>query len=129
MEKHSEVFIGLDVAKARHAVAVAEDGRQGEVRYVGEIGADTESVRRLVAKLEKRHGQLHFCYEAGPISRCTFASSCFASDRVNPRLVMSPRPSGRLISMRSVPGSSPSAPVCTNLKIHATPPPPVRDQA
>lgn len=66
MEKHSEVFIGLDVAKARHAVAVAEDGRQGEVRYVGEIGADTESVRRLVAKLEKRHGQLHFCYEAGP---------------------------------------------------------------
>jgi transposase len=65
MEKHSEVFIGLDVAKARHAVAVAEDGRQGEVRYVGEIGADTESVRRLVAKLEKRHGQLHFCYEAG----------------------------------------------------------------
>jgi transposase len=66
MEKHSEVFIGLDVAKARHAVAVAEDGRQGEVRYIGEIGADTESVRRLVAKLEKRHGQLHFCYEAGP---------------------------------------------------------------
>jgi hypothetical protein len=31
MEKNSEVFIGLDVAKARHAVAVAEDGRQGEV--------------------------------------------------------------------------------------------------
>jgi transposase len=65
MEKHSEVFIGLDVAKARHAVAVAEDGRQGEVRYIGEIGVDTESVRRFVAKLEKRHGQLHFCYEVG----------------------------------------------------------------
>ena len=41
-------FVGLDVAKARHAVAVAEDGRQGEVRYLGEIGADAESVRRLV---------------------------------------------------------------------------------
>ena len=66
MEKHSEVFVGLDVAKARHAVGVAEDGRQGEVRYLGEIGADVESVRRLVAKLEKRHGRLHFCYEAGP---------------------------------------------------------------
>ena len=39
MEKDSEVFVGLDVAKARHAVAVAEDGRQGEVRYIGEIGA------------------------------------------------------------------------------------------
>ena len=66
MEQYTEVFVGLDVAKARHAVAVAEDGRHGEVRYLGEIGADTESVRRLVAKLEKRHVRLHFCYEAGP---------------------------------------------------------------
>lgn len=66
MDQHTEVFVGLDVAKARHAVAVAEDGRQGEVRYFGEIGADPESVRRLVVKLQKRHGQLHFCYEAGP---------------------------------------------------------------
>jgi transposase len=56
MEKHSEIFIGSDVAKAPHAVAVAEDRRQGEVRYIGEIGADTESVRRVVAKLEKRQG-------------------------------------------------------------------------
>ena len=67
MEEHSKVFIGVDAAKLRHAVAVAEDGRQGEIRYLGEIGADAESVRRLVAKLEKRHGsRLHFCYEAGP---------------------------------------------------------------
>jgi transposase len=66
VEKYSDVFIGLDVAKARHAVAVAEDGRQGEVRYLGEITADTESVRRLVAKLAHRHSRLHFCYEAGP---------------------------------------------------------------
>jgi hypothetical protein len=56
----------LDVAKARDAVAVAEEGRQGEVRYLGVIGADADSVRRLVTKLEKRHGRLHFCYEAGP---------------------------------------------------------------
>ena len=67
MGQHTEVFVGLDVAKARHAVAVAEDGRRGEVRYLGEIGADTGSVRRLAARLEKRHGGgLHFCYEAGP---------------------------------------------------------------
>jgi transposase len=67
VEHHAEVFVGLDVAKTRHAVAVAEGGRQGEVRYLGEFGADTESVRRLAAKLEKRHGRgLHFCYEAGP---------------------------------------------------------------
>lgn len=66
MDEHSEVFVGLDVAKARHAVAVADSGRQGEVRYLGEIDADPTSVRRMVARLEKRHRQLHFCYEAGP---------------------------------------------------------------
>jgi transposase len=66
MQQHTEVFIGLDVAKARHAVAVAEEGRNGEVRYLGEIDAEAESVRRLAAKLAKRHGKLHFCYEAGP---------------------------------------------------------------
>jgi transposase len=67
VKQYTEIFVGLDVAKSRHAVAVAEDGRQGEVRYLGEIGADKDSVRRLVAKLEKRHGRrLHFCYEAGP---------------------------------------------------------------
>ena len=66
MEKSSEVFVGIDVAKARHAVAIAEAGRQGEIRFLGEIGTDTLSVHRLVSRLEKRHGQLHFCYEAGP---------------------------------------------------------------
>jgi hypothetical protein len=57
VKQYTEIFVGLDVAKSRHAVAVAEDGRQGEVRYLGEIGADKESVRRLVVKLEKRHGR------------------------------------------------------------------------
>jgi transposase len=63
--QNSEIFVGLDVAKTRHAVAIAEDGRQGEIRFLG-IGADTISVRRLVTRLEKRHARLHFCYEAGP---------------------------------------------------------------
>ena len=66
MEQHSEVFVGIDAAKLRHAVAVAETGRQGAVRFIGEIDADPESVRRLVARLEKRHTRLNFCYEAGP---------------------------------------------------------------
>jgi transposase len=63
VDEHSEVFVGVDAAKLRHAVAVAEEGRRGEVRYIGEVGADAESVRRLASKLEKRHGRgLHFCY-------------------------------------------------------------------
>jgi transposase len=61
-----EAFVGLDVAKAKHAVAIAEEGRTGEVRYFGEIDAEPASVRRMVAKLEKPGMRLHFCYEAGP---------------------------------------------------------------
>lgn len=66
MGQDNEVFVGLDVAKARHAVAIVEAGRQGEVRFLGEIDAAPTSVRRLVARPEKRHAMLHFCYEAGP---------------------------------------------------------------
>ena len=59
LDEHSEIYVGLDVAKARHAVAVADGERQGEVRYLGEIDADPASVRRMVARLEKRHRTLH----------------------------------------------------------------------
>jgi hypothetical protein len=45
--QHKDAFVGLDVAKLRHAVAVADDGRNGEIRYLGEIDAAAESVRRL----------------------------------------------------------------------------------
>jgi hypothetical protein len=37
MGDYTEVFIGLDVAKLKNAVAIAEAGRSGEVRYLGEI--------------------------------------------------------------------------------------------
>jgi transposase len=66
VEQDSEVFVGWDVAKARHAVAVAEVGRQGKVRYLGEVDADPATVGRMATKLAKRHGRLNFCYEAGP---------------------------------------------------------------
>ncbi len=62
----SEIFVGMDVSKDRHAMAVAEGGRDGEVRYYGEIGSDGASVRRLVRKLERPGSRLRFCYEAGP---------------------------------------------------------------
>ena len=58
--------IGLDVSKDSHAVAVAEGGRDGEVRYFGEIASDAAAVRRFVHKLERPGARLRFCYEAGP---------------------------------------------------------------
>ena len=67
VDEDNEVFVGLDAAKQRrHAVAVAGAGRQGEVRYLGEIAAFPASVGQVVARLEKRHAKLHFCYEAEP---------------------------------------------------------------
>jgi len=66
MAEDSTVFVGIDAAKAKHAVAIAEPGRQGEVRYAGEIATSPEAVRKLITRLAARHGKLHVCYEAGP---------------------------------------------------------------
>jgi transposase len=66
MGQHKRAFVAFDSAKAKHAVAIAEDGRDGEVRYVGEIDNSPDAVRKLVTKLSRQYGPLHFCYEAGP---------------------------------------------------------------
>jgi transposase len=59
-------FVGLDVHKRMTSVAIAEPGRGGEVRFLGEILSSPEALHRLVGRLKDRHGRLSFCYEAGP---------------------------------------------------------------
>ena len=66
MGHHSEAFIGIDTSKSRNAVAIAEGGRGGEVRYLGEFPATEAATRKLVAKLAAKYRRLTFCYEAGP---------------------------------------------------------------
>jgi transposase len=56
----------LDTSKLRNAVAVAEGGRGGEVRYLGEIDNTPAATAKLVRKLSKKYAPLTFCYEAGP---------------------------------------------------------------
>jgi len=58
-------FVGLDVHADSIAVAVAEEGRDGEVRSLGTIPNRPESIVKLVKKL-KPIGSLQVCYEAGP---------------------------------------------------------------
>ena len=37
MGDHSEAFVAFDTSKLRNAVAIADAGRAGEVRFLGEI--------------------------------------------------------------------------------------------
>src|SRR5829696_3136844 len=66
MDHHSVAYVGFDTSKTKHAVAVAEGGREGEVRYLGEIEAAPAAVERLLGKLAGKYKTLHVCYEAGP---------------------------------------------------------------
>ena len=67
MGEYSEAFVAFDVSKMKHAVAIADGGRGGEVRFLGDISSSPGTVERLIRKLAGRYGKLHFCYEDGVI--------------------------------------------------------------
>ena len=54
MEKHSEVFVAFDVAKKKHAVAIAEGGRQGEVRFLGDVENSPLPIEKTIKRLATR---------------------------------------------------------------------------
>ena len=66
--KNKHLYIGLDVHKNENEVALAFDGRNGQVLPYGRISNDLHAIDRLITKLRKNHLQtkLHFVYEAGP---------------------------------------------------------------
>jgi transposase len=66
MGDHSEAFVGFDTSKLRNAVAIADAGRGGEVRFFGEIENTPAATAKLVRKLSAKYQRLTFCYEAGP---------------------------------------------------------------
>jgi transposase len=68
VDEDRTVCVGLDTHKAKIAVAVAvaEPGRAGEVRFRGEIANRPEAVRGLIERLDAKHGRLRVCYEASP---------------------------------------------------------------
>jgi transposase len=66
MSDHSEAFVAFDTSKLRNAVAIADGGRAGEVRFLGEIENTGAATAKLVRKLATKYERLTFCYEAGP---------------------------------------------------------------
>jgi hypothetical protein len=52
MGKYSEVFVGIDTAKKKHAVAIVDAGRDGEH---GEIDSASATIERLIKKLASKY--------------------------------------------------------------------------
>src|SRR5436190_18281069 len=66
MGDYSEAYVGFDTSKSRNSVAIADGGRRGEVRFLGEIENTPAATAKLVRKLATKYERLTFCYEAGP---------------------------------------------------------------
>lgn len=64
--KKNIIFVGLDVHKDSIDVALADDGRDGDIRFYGTIRGDFESLHKVVRKLQSTGATLRFAYEAGP---------------------------------------------------------------
>jgi len=58
--------VGLDVHKNSISIGIAEDGRDGEVRYYGRIDNDLNQLDKVIRKLISQGAVLRFVYEAGP---------------------------------------------------------------
>ena len=59
------LYVGLDVHKLSMSVSVAEDGRDGAVRFIGDIPNTPTDLAKLCKRLGKDENALEFCYEAG----------------------------------------------------------------
>ncbi len=66
--KTKNKYVGLDVHKDTTVVAVADGGREGEVRLYGEISSDLGALEKVLRKLgaAAEGVTLHVVYEAGP---------------------------------------------------------------
>jgi transposase len=66
--KHMKIhkYVGCDVHKVESELAIAEEGREGEVRAYGKIPSDLHAFERLIKKIGGPDVVLHFAYEAGP---------------------------------------------------------------
>ncbi|MER8759073.1 IS110 family transposase [Mesorhizobium sp. M0976] len=65
MANYREAFVGIDVAKLKNAIAIAEAGREGEVRFFGEVDASATSMRRVIGRIASRFDYVHSAMRPG----------------------------------------------------------------
>jgi len=66
MKKKIVKYIGMDVHKETISISIADEGRDGDVRFYGQIVNDTFAVNKFVRKQISQNADLKFVYEAGP---------------------------------------------------------------
>jgi transposase len=100
-------FVGMDVHKETISVSVAEDGRNGPVRFLGVIPNQPDDIAKMAKRLAK-HGELDFCYEAGGCGyniyrqltalghRCTVAATSLIPRKPGERIKTDRRDSQKL---------------------------------
>jgi transposase len=62
------LYIGLDVHKDSITIAIAQSGRNGEIRLFGTIANSLHALEKMLARIRKAHpgARLEIAYEAGP---------------------------------------------------------------
>jgi transposase len=96
--KDFSTFIGMDVHKNSIEIAIAQQGREGEVRSYGKIDNTLDALDKVVRKLVSKGQQLHFVYEAGPCGYQLYrhlSAKGFDCQVVAPSRI--PKPSGNRI--------------------------------
>jgi transposase len=94
----STLFVGFDVHKNTIAVAVAEAGRDGDIRSLGAIPNTLSDVNKLLKRLSRDGKALDCCYEAGPCGYGLYRQVCEAGHacRVVAPSKMPQRPGDRI---------------------------------
>lgn len=54
MADYREAFVGIDVAKLRNAITIAEAGREGESSLFAEVDASATNMGRIIARIANR---------------------------------------------------------------------------
>jgi len=80
-------YIGMDVHKESITIAIADDGRNGEVRIYGKIPNNLDQINKVMRKLISQNSELHCVYEAGP---CGYQIHRYLTDKKIDCIVAAP---------------------------------------